>query len=149
MSFKLPRFSEEKMIQIEQLISYATLLGLSGRDIVAIGGKMDRQRSSVERKANMEIVKSFKCLPIGGDSGSQSSLDERFKLKTINGAYNFKSADNWRTWQIVGLKSKKTIYYSTKSDEYELPRAAYGGYLTRSRYAVLLDIATGKLLLDF
>ena len=40
---KLNRFSADKQDLIEQFVEYAQLMGLSGRDLVAISGKLDRE----------------------------------------------------------------------------------------------------------
>jgi hypothetical protein len=42
---KLKRFSEDKHEQIEQLIVWCQMMGLTGRDLVSIGGKLDRMNS--------------------------------------------------------------------------------------------------------
>jgi hypothetical protein len=139
---KLNRFSEARQDQIEQLIAYAELLGLSGRDLVAIGGKLDREQSKSKKIANMEIVRSFECLPIGKDH----SLDNRFKLKTLNGAYNFECVDGWTTWQVTSLKTKVTQTHSSGMWNYQLPKSSYQKL---SKYSLLLDIAAGKIPLNF
>ena len=144
MTFKLNRFSQARQDQVEQLISYAELLGLSGRDLVAIGGKMDRERAKVRKAANMEIVRSFDCLPIGRDTINEHSI--RFKLKTGAGAYNFDNVDGWNMWTVTSLKTKATKNHYVDMYEYELPKIHYR---VRGRYAMLLDIASGKFLLNF
>ena len=144
MSFKLNRFSEARQDQVEQLIAYAELLGLTGRDLVAIGGKMDRERAKVRKAANMEIVRGFECLPIGRDILSEHAV--RFKLKTAAGAYNFENIDGWNIWEVSSLKTKTTKTHSVGMHEYDLPKVHYR---LRSRYALLLDIASGKFPLNF
>ena len=144
MSFKLNRFSEARQDQVEQLISYAELLGLSGRDLVAIGGKMDRERAKAKKVANMEIVKSFECLPIGRDRMTENAT--RFKLKTAAGAYNFENIDSWNQWEVFSLATKVRKMHYVGIWDYELPKASYQ---TRSRYALLLDIASGRFQLNF
>ncbi len=143
MSFDLKRFSDDKKEQLEQFVAYAQLMGLSGRDLVAIGGKIDREQAKQRKIANMEIVRSFECLTIGADT--KHDLDRRFKLKTLHGAYNFDD-DGWNRWEVTSLKTKvKKVHYAD-SYEYDLPKT---DYRTRSRYAILLDIAAGKFKLDF
>ena len=143
MSFKLNRFDKSKQDQIEQLIEYAQLLGLSGRDLVAIGGKLDREQAKIRKHANMEIVRGFDCITIGADT--KYELDKRFKLKTVSGAYNFED-DGWSRWEITSLKTKVKRSWRVDSYEYDLPRT---DYRTRQRYALLLDIANGRLQLNF
>lgn len=144
MSFKLSRFSNARQDQVEQLISYAEMLGLSGRDLVAIGGKMDREQTKIKKIANMEIIRSFECLPIGRDVINDHSI--RFKLKTVHGAYNLESIDGWNMWAAVSLKTKVQKQHYVDMHEYDLPKSHYR---VKSRYALLLDIASGRFPLNF
>ena len=145
MSFKLNRFGESKQLQIEQLVAYAELLGLSGSDLVAIGGKIEREKAKAQKIANMEIIRSFECLPIGRDVINEMS--DRFKLKTINGSYNFYNQDGWGFWEVLSLKTKVRKTYHVDMFGHELPKVK--GYRVKSRYALLLDIAAGKIQLNF
>lgn len=141
------RFPESKQEQIRQFVAYAQMCGLSGKDIRSIGDKLDRQRKVEERKANMEIVKGFDCLNIGEDarrSDKKSRLNDRFKLKTARGAYNFRY--DYYGYQVTSLTTKKTVNHRIDGFSYELPQRDYSVLL---RYATLLDIAHGKLKLDF
>ena len=139
----LKRFPSEKKEQIEQLIVYAKLMGLTGRDLVAIGGQIDREEARLAREANMKIVSTFDCLPIGYDS--ELHLDERFKLKTSHGAYNF-YCDGWNGWAVTSLKTKSKKTFKIDVTEYHLPKT---DFRRKCRYALLLDIAQGKITLDF
>lgn len=141
---KLRRFPIEKHEQIEQLVVYAKLMGLTGRDLVAIGGKMDRDERRDLVQSNMQLVDTFKCLPIGSDF-TVRSLDDRFKLKNGLGAYNFYST-GWNGWMVTSLKTKAKKTFSVDPENYVLPRV---DYRRRCRYAMLLDIAQGKVVLDF
>lgn len=143
MSINLNRFSKDKQEQLEQFVAYAQLMGLSGRDLVAIGGKIEREQAKQRKIANMEIVQGFECLPIGADDKYQ--LDIRFKLKTVDGAYNFED-DSWSRWEITSLKTKAKRTHFVDTYEWDLPKTHYR---TRQRYAMLLDIASGKFKLDF
>jgi hypothetical protein len=141
------RFPESKQEQIRQFVAYAQMCGLSGKDIRSIGDKLDRQRKVSERQANMEIVKGFECLSIGDDAkkyDKKYQLNQRFKLKTANGAYNF--VYNWGGYTVTSLKTKKTVSHKTDIHAYELPVRNYDEV---ARYATLLDIAFGKLKLNF
>lgn len=138
----MKRFSKEKMIQVEQLISYATLMGLTGTDLISIGGRIEREKANIAKKANMEIINSFTCLPYGVNR----NIDDRFKLKTPNGNYNF-TRDSWDDWKILSLKTDATRYHHADRHAYDLPRSNNGW--CPSRYALLLDIAAGKLQLNF
>lgn len=143
MSFDLKRFSSDKKEQLEQFVAYAQLMGLSGRDLVAIGGKIDREEKKQRKIANMTMIQGFECLPIGADS--KYDVDKRFKLKTTEGAYNFVD-DGWNRWEVTSLKTKQKRTYYCDAYDYDLPNT---DYRTRQRYAILLEIAIGKFKLDF
>ena len=141
------RFPENKQEQIRQFVAYAQMCGLTGKDIRSIGDKLDRERKAVERRQNMVIVNGFECLNIGEDAKSgnkKSFLNERFKLKTARGTYNFKY--DYYGYRVTSLTTKKTINHKTDVWAYELPTRNYDEI---TRYATLLDIANGKLKLDF
>lgn len=57
--FELKRFPKDKHEQIAGLVQYATLMGLTGRDLVSIGGKMDRDNVKKERARRLEICNSM------------------------------------------------------------------------------------------
>lgn len=144
------RFPAEKQDQVRGLVEYATLMGLSGKDLVSIGGKLDRLKSGAERERNMEIVRSFEMLPIGDDKRWRSSylqdhLDQRFKIKTVGGAYNFDYS--YSTWSVKSLKTGVTVSHRVDGWAYEL--ASSLAWTRRNRYAMILDIAHGKFQLNF
>ena len=141
------RFPENKQEQIRQFVAYAQMCGLSGKDIRSIGDKLDRERKAEERRQNMEIVKGFECLNIGEDaklSDKKYRLNERFKLKTATGTYNFKY--DYYVYKVTNMLTKKTVAHKTDVWAYELPTRNYDEI---TRYATLLDIAFGKLKLNF
>jgi hypothetical protein len=119
MTFKIRRFSDEKQDQVEQLIGYATMLGLSGKDLISIGGKMERDRSNMFIKRNLELIKSVEVYRIGNDV----DIEQRFKIKTSNGNYNF------------------------ENNGYSWPKRM--GWYKRCQYRMLYDIATGVIQLNF
>lgn len=146
------RFPAEKQDQVRSLVNFATLMGLTGKDLVSIGGKLDRLKSSAERTRNIEIAESFNCLLIGADNQlpthrQKYALNDRFKLKYPHGAYNFEYEGS--SWKIRSLKtgvtkSHRCSYYS---DDYALPRSF--DWSKRRRYCLLLDIHHSKLQLNF
>jgi hypothetical protein len=147
MSFKMPRFNDDKMVQIEQLISYATMLGLSGSDLISIGGKMAREQVKHARSTNMEIIKGFDCLPIGHDANSDHGLGYRFKLKTANGTFKFEHSKGYLSiWTVTSVTTKTKLTHLVNTNNYVLPKTTW---YTLSRYAILLDIAAGRFRLNF
>lgn len=141
------RFPKDKQEQVRQFVAYAQMCGLSGKDIRSIGDKLDRERKAVERRANMAIVNGFECLNIGEDAkraDKKYRLNDRFKLKTARGTYNFKY--DYYGYQVTSLTTNKKVNHKTDVWAYELPTRNYDEI---TRYATLLDIANGKLKLDF
>jgi len=51
------RYSPEKQEQIRQLVCYATLMGLEGRDLISIGGTWQRSTTARQRKENIANAK--------------------------------------------------------------------------------------------
>lgn len=145
------RFPEEKQEQVRGLVQYATLMGLSGKDLVSIGGKLDRLRGQQERKRNMDIINSFKCLLIGEDRKAPKSyqdgrLDIRFKLETANGVYRFDRS--WGDeWTVTSYQTKYQRSHNVAVYDYDIPTKK--SWETRIRYALLLDIDCGRLQLNF
>lgn len=136
------RFPAEKQDQVRGLVNYATLMGLDGKDLVSIGGKLDRLKASRLKKSNMQAVESFECLPIGKDSNRD--IDQRFKMVTVGGTYHFERSGS--RWTITSLSTKKSVRHNVDSWEYSLPKV---GYERRHRYCLLLDISSGKIVLNF
>jgi hypothetical protein len=138
MSLKLKRFSEAKQAQVEQLISYSQLLGLTGTDLISIGGKLEREAAKSRRQANKQIIAGFNCVAIGRNN---PDVDVRFKLdiggKTIR--FELDSSERYK----ISNKDNRYIMWRPNIHEYDLPTAYY--YTTKLRYALLLDLAAGKI----
>ena len=142
------RFPADKQDQVRGLVEYATLMGLSGKDLISIGGKLDRLKAAAERNRNMDLIKSLTIYPIGIDSKQtgvrlQQALNDRFKIKTANGDYNF--VYDYNSWHITSLKTRQIARYSPAS-YYELGNI---GWAWRARYTMMLELAHGKIALNF
>ena len=66
-AIEFSRFPQEKQDQVRALVNYATLMGLNGKDLVSIGGKLDRVRTRREINANRAIVSGMDLRTIGKD----------------------------------------------------------------------------------
>ena len=138
------RFSEAKQEQIRGLVQYVTLMDLTGKDLVSIGGKLDRLKAQAERKRNMDIANSFDCLPIGKDRGD--AINQRFRLKTANGDYRFERT--WGgEWTVTSYQTKRITIHAAYVHQHNLPGRV--DWDSRIRYALLLDIDNGSLKLNF
>ena len=136
----MSRFEAGKGPQIEQLISYVTLLGLSGTDLIAVGGKIEREKVRQERIHNDEIIKTFKIEKIGNDIDIDYS--GRFKIRTLTGNYNIESI-GWGSCVAVNTKTKARMGYHFN----ERPVSAKG-YDWKIKQAILA-IAYGDIKLGF
>jgi hypothetical protein len=138
------RFPAEKQEQVRQLVAYAQLMGLNGKDLVSIGGKLDRIKAAAEYKRNKELVESsFTFLYVGRDS-SERQLNNRWRIKTAGGSYSFEGR-GWDMYRIRSNKTGKVVDHRVTSD-YSL---GTGDYYKRRRYAVMLDVCNGILPLNF
>ena len=138
------RFPVDKQEQVRQLVAYAQLMGLDGKDLVSIGGKLDRIKAAAEYKRNKSLVEtSFEFLNVGRDHG-EYSLNNRWRIKTAGGSYTFEA----RGWDMYRVKSNKTgaVREHRVSNDYSLGN---GDYYKRRRYAVMLDVCNGLLPLNF
>ena len=138
------RFPADKQEQVRQLVAYAQLMGLNGKDLVSIGGKLDRIRATAEYRRNRSLVESsFEFLYVGRDS-SEYTLNNRWRIKTAGGSYTFEA----RGWDMYRVKSNKTgvVRDHRVTEDYSL---GGGDYYKRRRYAVMLDVCNGLLPLNF
>ena len=138
------RFPAEKQEQVKQLVAYARLMGLDGKDLVSIGGKLDRTRSAEEWRRNKQLVESsFQFLYVGKDS-APFHLNSRWRIKTVGGSYAFEGA----SWGEFRVRSNKTGVVRTHraGQDYSL---GTGDYYKQRRYAMMLDVAHGVFPLNF
>jgi hypothetical protein len=85
------RFPLEKQDQVRQLVSFATLMGLTGKDLVSIGGKLDRIRLAIERDRLRGIVNEMDLRAIKSPRGSYTNS---WHLVSGGTKYHFKG-DMW------------------------------------------------------
>jgi hypothetical protein len=138
------RFPVDKQEQVRQLVAYAQLMGLDGKDLVSIGGKLDRIKASAEYKRNRSLVEtSFEFLHVGRDSG-EYTLNNRWRIKTAGGSYTF-TAQGWDVYRIKSNKTGTVLDHRVTAD-YSL---GTGDYYKRRRYAVMLDVCNGIIPLNF
>lgn len=131
------RFGKDKQEQIRQLVSFATLMGLSGRDLVSIGGKLDRINQRRDKEQRLSIIKAYDVQPIGKDT----SILSRFKL-TINGV-NYHFANDYGTFTITNTQTKKSKRHNIKAWE------SWGriDWRVMERYNFLWELYQGQVTL--
>lgn len=141
----LKRFPESKHEQIRQLMNYISMCGVSGKDLVSIGGYIDRQRASEQyqhaRARVQEYIDQRTICPIGQDRPDQ--IVNRFKFKTLNGDYN--CSGDWSLWEVVNVKTKVRQHF--RPTERDWPSHVH--WNRRSFYNMVLDIVEGHVQLNF
>lgn len=142
----LKRFPENKHDQILQLMSYIEMCGVSGRDLVSIGGYIDRRAVSARyqdaKQRVQEYIDQGTVRNIGSDRKDQ--IMNRFKWKTLSGDYNFET-NGWSTWDVVSVKTKIKQRVTTQDRQWP----SHVHWTRRHFFNVVLDIAEGQIQLNF
>lgn len=130
------RFGDDKQEQIRQLVSYCTLMGLTGKDLISIGGKLDRMKASEDYKKNLEIGLSYPVTPV-----KNFDVDSVWDYTDSQGArWRFRLQSSWQV-QVTNMKSgKRQTFYL---DRYV--KAVYRNY----RANVMLNVHYGGITLNF
>lgn len=136
---RLKRFDPSKHQQLEEFIAWVRMMGLTGRDLVSLGGQMDRMQQREEVTSNRAIVEGMQLDRVGSDR----SIEERWTVKTVNGRYRFDV--DYSAVQITSYQTKKRMTWHCHRN-YELGKMHWR---KRVKYEVMLDWHHGKLVLDF
>ena len=146
----LKRFPESKQEQIRQLMGYISLLGVSGKDLISIGGYIERSKKKEQAEHLRDIAMSYKPQHIRGDAPSRTNLCRRFKIEYQGQWYVFEM-ESYRHWKITSRRTGKRISYNPSWHEWGTwtQRRGYTARLELNMYDVLLDVHDGRLQLNF
>lgn len=137
---RLKRFSQQQHDQLEQLLAWCQLMGLTGKDLVSLGGHIDRMQAAERKEKCKNIVNSFNIKPVGKDR----AIEHRFSIKTIHGQFRFSSD---------GFDWVEVFSYVTKDKRrYALPYYTDIGQMhwrKRWIHRALLAVHDGTIKLDF
>jgi hypothetical protein len=147
----LARFPESKHEQIKQLMGYIQLCGVTGRDLVSIGGYIDRERKKETAKYNLARIADLDIQLIGADKKNttrQEWWQRRWRVVTSNGdKYDFIN-DTWHHYRVYSHGTKITMTAS--------PTNTYTGdwpntwrWQKISAHEMMMDVADGRFLLNF
>lgn len=142
----LKRFPKEKHDQIRQVMSYIEMCGLTGKDLVSIGGWIDRTRKTEEAQVALQRIADLDPRPIGNDAKlpKWTWWHERWYVDRPQGRYHFHE-DGWYSWRITNTRTKVTqTYHATVRDW-----PANWSWTRRSAHDIMLDIADGKITLNW
>ena len=136
---RLKRFDKEKHDQLEQLIAWSQMMGLSGRDLVSLGGHIDRAQQAAEAKSNRTLAETIKFDPVGGDT----EMSNKWSYLTPDGRYTFQDL---RWGQVTVVSNKTKVRKNFRTEMYQLGRMHWG---KRDRLQCALNIINGQIVLDF
>lgn len=136
---RLKRFDKSKHEQLEQLIAWCQLMGLEGRDLVSLGGHLDRAKKTAEGQSNRTLAETVQFDIVGNDT----AMSNKWSFKTVTGRYTFHDA----SWRRVNVTSNKTkVRKAFILEYYELGRVHWN---KRDRLQCALNMIHGKIVLDF
>ena len=135
------RFNQEKQEQIRQLVSYTTLLGLTGNDLISIGGRLVRLEKSKEIKQNRSLAEEH-YLRLQETWSDSRSYGRKFIYTTLSDSKYIIESDYWFGVNITnnynGKQKKLTMkHYQTGSGQKGL------------RYLIAVNIHHGHIDLNF
>lgn len=147
----LARFPESKHEQIKQLMGYIQLCGVTGKDLVSIGGYIDRERKKETAKNNLARIADLDIQLIGTNKKNNTRQEwwqRRWRVVTANGnKYDF-TDETWNNYRVYSHTTKITKSI-TASNHY------VGGWPCTWRYnkiqahEIMMDVADGRFLLNF
>jgi hypothetical protein len=137
---RLKRFDKAKHDQLEGLLQWCQLMGLTGKDLVSLGGHIDRWQKSEEAKKNKTLAESITFDSVGRDT----DMSNKWSYKTADGTrYTFESA----SWKRVHVTSNKTkVRKNFNLESYEIGKVSW---TKRDRLQCALNIINGYIVLDF
>lgn len=136
---RLKRFDKTKHEQLEGLLQWCTLMGLTGKDLVSLGGHIDRAQAAAEAKSNRTLAETITFDPVGADM----SMSNKWSYNTPNGRYTFQDT----SWGRVAVTSNKTkVRRNARIEMYQLGRLHWQ---KRDRLNCALNIIHGRIVLDF
>lgn len=136
---RLKRFDKAKHDQLEGLLEWCALMGLTGKDLVSLGGHIDRAQAAQEAKSNRVLAETITFDPVG----NTTDMSNKWSYNTPNGRYTFQDS-SWG--RIVIISNKTKVRRNSRVEMYQLGRM---NWRTRDRLNCALNIIHGQILLDF
>ena len=136
---RLKRFDKAKHDQLEGLLEWCQLMGLTGKDLVSLGGHIERSQQAAEAKSNRTLAETITFDTVGGDT----EMSNKWSYLTPDGRYTFQDA---RWGQITVVSNKTKVRKSFRTEMYQLGRMHWG---KRDRLQCALNIINGRIVLDF
>lgn len=136
---RLKRFDKAKHDQLEGLLEWCQLMGLTGKDLVSLGGHIERSQLAAEAKSNRTLAETITFDPVGSDT----EMSNKWSYLTPDGRYTFQDA---RWGQVTVVSNKTKVRKNFRTEMYQLGRMHWG---KRDRLQCALNIINGRIVLDF
>jgi hypothetical protein len=140
------RFADDKQEQVRQLIAYTTLMGLTGKDLISIGGTLNRIKERQEQVANLHIAEGYaaKIATFGKTkSDKETNTGRRWVYVDALGAkWEFKTVSFYQC-EITNRSTNKRKHFYL--DVYFSKYLKGKGYM----YNALLNLHYGNIQLNF
>jgi hypothetical protein len=139
---RLKRFDKSKHEQLEGLLHWCALMNLSGKDLVSLGGHIDRMQTRNIINQNRHMAESIPIETVGNDKNT----DKRWIINTPSGKYRFEIFDSrWDFIRVISYKTKAKRQFALK-DEWDIGEIHWH---KRTKYLALLNYHFGHITLDF
>lgn len=150
----LKRFPESKHEQIKQLMSYIQLCGVTGKDLVSIGGHIDRTNRAENFKKIQSRINDFTFHPVGEHDRKLAKINRwhwwnaKWAIITPTGRYVFDS-DYWGyVFNVTNTKTKVRNTFTVTGNHSEDFTTSVP-YIKKCAYEIMMDVADGHVVLNF
>ena len=137
------RFPPEKQDSIRALVSYVTLLDLNGKDLISIGGRLERIKASRQAVNNQNIILGMDIRPVGKDK----DLRRRWVYLHEDGTRYYFDSPGWSDVRVRSGLTNVTKHV-TVPEQYDVKKVRS---LNHNRYLanIMLNVYHGKIKLNF
>lgn len=144
-SIEFSRFPPEKQEQIRALVSYTTMMGLTGKDLISIGGKLDRLKTKNEIANNRRIIDQMLTDKIIRTVGKDKDMRRRWVYLQGGTRYYFTDT-HWGSVTVANPKTGQRRNITIPSF-YQFGR--YRVYNNRDVANIMLNVHFGEIMLNF
>ena len=139
---RLKRFDPAKHDQLEGLLQWCELMGLTGKDLVSLGGHIDRMQSKNLIQQNRSMADNIPIEKVGKDQNT----NKRWIVNTPTGKYRFEIFDHrWDFIRVISYKTQIKKQFALH-DKWEIGNVYRG---RRAKYLALLNYHFGYIELNF
>lgn len=143
------RWPKEKHEQIKQLLSYAQMCGLTGKDLVSLGSHLDRQQVMSNTQTLMSVVHAMPIALVDGDASRPWHEQKWWNMTwTIAAKNGFNYQVSHGDFMRFNCRSESGELRKITSYSYH-PWPRHWGWRKRQCYSFALDVDGGVIALDW